>query len=56
MEIVQKIFYWLEKIGGYGSAITRISHVAKEELQKIHPEIFKSTENYENGHTDTSSH
>lgn len=56
MEIVQKVFYWLEKIGGYGSALTRLTQVAKEELQKIHPEIFKSTEPHENGFDNTPSH
>lgn len=51
MELLNKIFYWLEKIGMYGNAISSIANHSKQELEKIHPELFKS-EKIENHETD----
>jgi hypothetical protein len=38
------IFYWFEKIGQYGTAISNIASVAKSEFEKIHPEWFQDNQ------------
>lgn len=51
MELITKIFYRLEKIGMYGNDINSIAQHSKQELEKIHPEFFK-TEKIENHEID----
>lgn len=42
METIKKVFYWIETIGKYGNALSKVMACVKEQIQEIHPELMNS--------------